>query len=105
MQVGGLHPSTIVVTRDSDLIAYGNTEVLIVDSFKGQKWRFIDMSVTLDENLKEQYPLFYYYKRFSVKIIHWWAAVMGCDISHRETKNGIANADRAVFIAALCSFD
>lgn len=103
VQVGRRH-SAIAVTRDSDLIAYGNEQVLIVDSYKGQKWRFIDMTIPLSDDLKEKFPLFAYYKRWGLRIIHWWAAVMGCDISIGDTKCGIKGVGPVVFFKALESF-
>jgi 5'-3' exonuclease len=59
----GRHESAIAVTRDSDLIAYRNRQLLIVDSYNKQEWRFIDMTVPLTDENKGKYPLYAHYKR------------------------------------------
>jgi|SaaInl74LU_5_DNA_1037368.scaffolds.fasta_scaffold16525_2 hypothetical protein len=65
--------------RDGDLIAFGNTVVVMIDSYHGEEYRIIDMTTPITEHTKEEMPLYYYYSKHGIKIIHWWAAVMGCE--------------------------
>ena len=43
------------------------------------------------------------YHKYGIRVIHWWDAVMGYDISVH--KAGIIGAGEKAFIAALRSFD
>jgi hypothetical protein len=78
------------VTHDSDLIAYGLNIIMIVDNYSREEFRLINMDCEVTDETKEQYPLFWYYKKYGLQVIHYWAAVMGCDISKGPTKVGIA---------------
>ena len=51
--------------------------------------------------MEEELPVYFYYHRFGLRIIHWWAAIMGCDIS--EMESGVVGAGRESFIKALRS--
>ena len=44
----------------------------------------IDMDTAVTERMKSSLPLFYYYRRYGLTVIHWWAAIMGCDISEKR---------------------
>ena len=105
MQVCRRDPTAIAVTRDSDLVAYGLKTIVIVDNYSREEFRLIDMDCAVTDDTKEQYPLFWYYKKYGLQIIHFWAAVMGCDISKGPTKVGIDGIGKKVFFSALDSFD
>ena len=55
------------------------------------------------EKTKNSLPLFYYYHRYGLFIIHWRAAIMGCVIS--EKGSGITYAGKEAFLNALQTFD
>ena len=103
MQVGRIRGGSIPVCNDSDEVAYGNKYVVIVDNWGREQYRVIDLNAPVTEEMKSRLPLFYYYRRHGIHVIHWWAAVMGCDIS--EKGSGIAHVGPRAFIAALRSFD
>ena len=103
MQVGRRNNSAVAMGRDGDLIAYGHDVVVMVDSYVKEEYRIIDMNTPVTEQTKDELPLYYYYKKYGIKIIHWWAAVMGCDISKEEC--GIKKIGRQTFLAALRSFE
>ena len=103
MQVGRTRPEAVVVCRDSDEIAYGNRIVVIVDSWPKEEYRVIDMDAPVDERTRARLPLFFYFNMYGLKIIHWFAAVVGCDIS--ESSSGIVGAGKAAFIKAMKTFD
>ena len=62
-----------------------------------------DMTVPVTDEIKDKYPLYCYYHKHGLKNLHWWAAVMGCDIS--ENEYGFRGAGRKAFLNALASFD
>ena len=103
MQAGRRDKLAIPVCRDSDLIAYDNKIVVIVDSYIKETFRIINMNVPITDDIRRDYPLYVYYKRYGIKIIRWWAAVCGCDIS--ENGCGISGAGKKCFMDALKSFD
>ena len=103
MQAGRNDNTAIPVCRDSDLLGYGNKEVVIVDSYFKEEARVFDMTVPVTDEIKEKYPLYVYYHKHGVQVLHWWAAVMGCDISEHES--GIHDAGEKAFLSALASFD
>ncbi|KAL7537783.1 hypothetical protein ACHAXR_008074 [Thalassiosira sp. AJA248-18] len=103
MQVGRRNKSSLSVCRDSDLIAYGNKRTVIVDSYAHEKFRFIDMNTPLTDEVTANCPLYAYYCKCGLRIIHWWGAVMGYDLSEEES--GIMNAGKGAFMSALGSFD
>ncbi|KAL7541138.1 hypothetical protein ACHAWF_006863, partial [Thalassiosira exigua] len=103
MQVGRRREGTVALSRDGDLIAYGHKQVVIVDSYVAEEYRVIDMETPVEGEMKETLPLYFYYHRYGLRVIHWWAAVMGCDISIDES--GITHAGNKAFFKALCSLD
>jgi len=93
----------IIICNDSDELALGNKKV-VVDNFNQETYRYIDMTVPITDKTMEEHPLYYYYHKYGIKIIHWWAATLGCDIS--ESKSGdIIGAGRKAFMDALESFE
>ena len=103
MQVGRRNSCTIVLCRDSDLVAYSHKLVFIIDSYGEELWRMIDMRIDVSSEIAENFPLYAYYCKYGIRVIHWWAAVMGCDIS--EKRAGISDASEKTFIAALRTFN
>lgn len=77
--------------------------MVIIDScFKGT-WRFFDLTIPVTDDIKKRYPLYHYYHQYGRKIFHWWAAVMGCDVS--KEKSGILDVGKKTFLSALASFN
>ena len=103
MQVGRRHSNIIAMGRDSDLIGYGHRLVVMIDSYHAEKFRIIDLTVPVDECTKDELPLYYYYNKYGCRVIHWWAAVMGCDVS--ENQFGIQDIGRETLLKALESFE
>mmetsp|Transcript_42027 Transcript_42027/g.88267 ORF Transcript_42027/g.88267 Transcript_42027/m.88267 type:complete len:211 (+) Transcript_42027:492-1124(+) len=103
MQVGRCNDSAIAVCRDGDLLAYDNKRVIFVDSYFKETWRYADMTVPVTVDVRDGYPLYWYYRKFGVRIIHWWAAVMGCDIT--ESNCGMFYLGDKTFLPALSAFD
>ena len=64
MQAGQRNKSAIPVCRDSDLLAYGNKKVIIMDSYFKQEARVFDMTVPVTEEIEEQYPLYTYLHKY-----------------------------------------
>ena len=85
--------------RDSDDIAFGNFAVVIVDSWPKEQYRLVDLRTPIAEGMKDTLPVYYYFHLYGWKVIHWFAAVMGCDIS--VGGNGISGMGRAPFVRAL----
>ena len=94
--------SALVLCRDTDELAYGNKDVVFIDSFYTEDWRRVNMNTPVTDQIKKDYPLYAYYHKYGIKIIHWWAAVCGCDIS--VNRSGIMGAGKATFMSALQSF-
>ena len=65
MQAGRRDKLAIPVCRDSDLIAYDNKIVVIVDSYIKETFRIINMNVTITDDIRRDYPLYVYYNRYS----------------------------------------
>ena len=103
MQVGKIEPEAVAVCRDLDQTAYGNRTVVIVDSWIKEEYRVIDMDTPINDRTRARFPLFIYFCRYGLNIIHWFAAVVGCDIS--KSSSGIAGVGEVLFIRALKSFD
>ena len=103
MQVGRWQDGAVPVCRDSDEIAYGNRYVVFIDNWHREQFRVVDLNVPATAEMETKLPLFWYYRRYGFRIIHWWAAIMGCDISEKES--GVADAGRGAFINTLRSFD
>jgi len=103
MQVGRRREGTIAITRDSDLIAYGHKRIIMIDDYRKEEYRVINMDTALTDEVAQQFPLYSFYKKYGIKIIHWWAAVMGCDISVEDC--GIRDAGKKGFLKALHTFD
>ena len=93
----------IPVYRDFNEIAYGNRLVIFVDNWAREEYRIMNLDVPVTNAMKTAPPIFYYCCRYGMRIIHWWAAVMGCDISKKES--GIVGAGRGVFVNTLRNFD
>ena len=91
----------VAITRDSDILAYGNLRVLLIDSYGKEEYRFIDMRTPLTEDVIEKYPLYYHYTRHGPRVLYFWAAVMGCDFTKQA--NGISHVGRSRIMAALHS--
>ena len=102
MQVCRQDNNAIVACRDGDAVAYGHKQIIIVDSWHKEQWRMINMETELTEEIATKYPLYKYYRQYGIKVIHWFAAVMGCDLS--ENDSGILHAGRAAFISTLDHF-
>ena len=102
MQAGRNHYRSVPVCRDSDLLAYNNHLVVIVDSYSKETYRVIDLCRELTEEVKGKYPLYAHYVRHGRKVIHWWAAVRGCDLS--ASVSGIKGAGREAFLSAMNHF-
>ena len=78
--------------------------VITVNSYFKENVRVFDTSVEGKNEMMEQYPLYTYFHKHGIKIIHWrWAAVMGCDIS--KDASGISDAGVKAFLLALALFD
>jgi len=103
MQVGRCNDSAIAVCRDGDLLAYDNKRVIFVDSYFKETWRYVDMTVPVTDDVRDEYLLYWYYHKFGVRIIHWWVAVMGCDIT--ESDCGMFYLGDKTFLPALSAFD
>ena len=73
----------IPVCCDLNEVAYGNKVVVIVDNWAREKYRVINLDSAVLEKMKNSLLLFYYYHRYGLFIIHWRAAIMGCDISEK----------------------
>ena len=99
MQVGRTADGGIPVCRDSDDIAFGNFTVVIVDSWPKEQYRLVDLRTPIAEGMKDTLPVYYYFHLYGWKVIHWFAAVVGCDIS--VGGNGITGMGRAPFVRAL----
>lgn len=97
--------TVVILTGDSDLIAYGNKIVVVVKSWFQETYRYFDMRLPVTEEVKQNHPLYNYYHSYGVEVIHWWAAVMGCDISLGPTKTGIKDAGASAFLSAMQTFD
>lgn len=102
MQAGRNHYRSIPVCRDSDLLAYRNDLVVIGDSYSKETYRVIDLKRKLTDDVKAKYPLYGHYVKHGRKIIHWWAAVRGCDLSANDS--GIKGAGRQAFMSAMNHF-
>lgn len=99
VQVGKQRDGAIAATRDSDLLAYGNKRVILIDNYASQTYRIVDLSTPLTDEVREKYPLYPHYCRHGPRILFVWAAVMGCDIT--EDAHGIRGVGRESLMAAL----
>lgn len=96
MQVRRQRCQAVVLSSDGDAIAYGAPYVVLVDRFGSETFRTIDMSLPVTIDIQRKYPLYACTKRFGIKIIHWWAAVNGCDVS--ANKSGIDGVGSGTFL-------
>ena len=101
MQIGrhqgdGAACGGIPVCCGSDEVAYGNKVVVIVDDFAREKYRVINLDLAVFEKMKNSLPLFYYYHWYWLFIIHWWAAIMGCNISEKGAVSHILERKRSL---------
>ena len=99
MQVGRTTDGGIPVCRDSDDISFGNFTVAIGDSRPKEQYRPIDLWTLLAKGMKDTLPVYDYFHLYGWKVIHWFTAVMGCDIS--VNGNGIDGMGRVAFVRAL----
>ena len=99
MQVCRRNPSAIAICFDSDEIAYGCRRVLAVDSYFREKCRDIDLTGEVTPEIATKFPVYAARHKFGLRIFHWFAAVVGCDLS--EDKNGIKGSGRGAFVKAL----
>jgi 5'-3' exonuclease len=102
MQVRRQNPSSLVVCSDSDALAYGAEGVIIVDRFGSELFRHIDTTIPVTGEIERKYPLYASFKKYGIQILHWWAAVMGCDIS--ENGNGIDGIGKSTFLKVAQEF-
>jgi 5'-3' exonuclease len=94
---------TLVVTADSDLIAYGNTKVMVVASWSEEKFRLYNFEVSylseklaLDEIGNEVIAeTTMHYIKFGPSLFHWHAACLGCDFT--ENASGIPGVGLKTF--------
>eukprot|EP00978_Attheya_sp_CCMP212_P027787 scaffold93977_cov62-Attheya_sp.AAC.2 len=59
------------------------------------------MEEPLTECIEQHYPLYAFYRRHGVKVIHWWAAVAGCDVT--ELSNGVDGIGKEMMFKTFCS--
>jgi len=55
MQVGRRSNSTTAMACDSDLIAFGNKIVVMIDNYHQEKYRIIDMTKPITEYTKDSF--------------------------------------------------
>lgn len=78
----GIGVPTLIVTGDSDLLAYGAKRVIIVHSWSREEFRVFDLHGELDESNLDKYPLLRTYHTSGGEIIfQLWAACCGCDFT------------------------
>ena len=80
----------------------GNQKIVIVDNYFKENARVFDMLVEVTDEVREKYPLYSYFQKHGIKIIHWWAAVMGCGVSKDVSR--IRDAMVKAFLSAIASF-
>lgn len=85
--IGGKKP-TLVITGDSDLLGYGNRRVIVVSSWKHEKFRFFDLtdsSILLclqdSEFSQESKLLMAGFLQHSTLLLALFAACCGCDFT------------------------
>ena len=61
----------VVVCRDSDLIAYGNKLVVLVDNWAREEYRVVDLSIPATDEMKRTHPLYWYYHKYGGIIFRW----------------------------------
>ena len=103
MQICRQRKNAVGAGRDSDHIAYGINKVYVIDNWGREEVRVIDMETPLTDEVKEQYPLYAYIKKYGLRVVHFWAAVNGCDIT--EAESGISGIGKETFFDALRSFE
>ena len=101
VQVGKQRDGAIAVSRDSDLIAYGNRTVVLIDNYAREEFRIVDLDVPLTEDIRGKYPLYPHYLQHGPRIIFLWAAAMGCDIT--ENASGLQGVGRQTLMNSLDS--
>ena len=63
------------------------------------KNQLIDLRTPFAEGMKDTLPVYYYFNFYGWKVIHWFAAVRGCDIS--VDGNVIDGIVRVAFVRVL----
>eukprot|EP00978_Attheya_sp_CCMP212_P014184 scaffold36080_cov41-Attheya_sp.AAC.1 len=103
MQVSrGHRKGAAAVTRDGDLVAYDHNQIFIIDSWWGnESFRLINMEEPLTDAIEMNYPLYAFYCRQGVRVLHWWMAVAGCDVS--EVENGVDEISKGIMLKAIGS--
>jgi len=89
------------VMRDGDLVAYDHKQIFIIDSWGNESFRLINMEEPLTDAIEKKYPLYAFYCRQGVRVLHWWAAVAGCDVS--EVENGVDGISKGIMLKAIGS--
>lgn len=83
-----------VVTGDSDLLAYGvNEKLIVVSSYKTQKYRVIDLNADVQPG---EYPLLDLYHKYGCIVFQLYAACRGCDFT--AAPSGISGVGYEMFI-------
>ena len=72
--------------------------IVVVDSWPKEEYQVIDMVTPVNDRTRSRLPLYFYFCRYGIKIIHWFAVVVGCDIS--ESSSGIVGVEKPVEILA-----
>lgn len=92
----------VVVTGDSDLLAYGCCKVVIVKSWFAEIFRLIDLSMKDTDDDIETKPLLQFYRLHGVLVFQLYAACMGCDVT--EDKSGLPEFGKASFFKVMNDF-
>jgi hypothetical protein len=103
MQVGRWQKGAIPVWCNSDKITYGNHYVVFINNWHRGQFCVVDLNILVTAGMESNLPLLWYYCCYGFCIIHWLAAIMGCDMSEKES--GVFDAGRGAFMNALRSFD
>ena len=117
----GLEP-TLVVTGDSDLLAFGNRRVMVVSSWFAETYRLIDISrsnlegfiekirqargnsgIEIDTCLEARLVFVQSLLRFGDIILWLYAGVVGCDFT--PDPSGLPGPGKDAFISALISLE
>lgn len=109
IKMKGKLPS-LVVTGDSDLLAYGNSRVIVVKSWRREEYRFFDLSngslvshVMKDTLSHDSRVLISCLMQHDpMVVLHAIAGCFGCDFTPDES--GLQGAGKATVIAALETF-
>jgi hypothetical protein len=105
VQIHGEAP-TLIVTGDSDLLVYGFPRVVVVQSYRYERFRFFDMSpeVLSEASLRDGEDRYIHlmaagYSNFGAVILQVFAACCGCDFT--SDKCGLPGISYVTFFGAL----